>query len=313
MIGREIDMYRVMQMLKPLGKLIKIKGGAGFGARSIAKAVARYVSTRKLSFDIDEVIWLPFWQVPDDDSFLCALKGLSDLFGAEKECLSKSSEYDRLWTHVCRSLDEKNALVVIDPQFVQENGFISSFLNDIFDKIGEEFVSVMLICEDGFDVSAVKKCSEAEITVDPLDFRSTALLFGRICRFVTMGRNERVCTPTKFACLIAPEDADLSQREGKAFKLWRAIGEGIPADVHAAAKAITAAEFDDLVKFAQRPAAEARNMSPIFSLGKAELESQSNDQLIPALHSLEHTNAISSSANSSSLPDVQMTDLPDVQ
>ena len=131
------------------------------------------MSIREHSFSIDEVIWLPFWQQPDNaDAFLFALKGLSEFLKGGSAGLNKSTkyEYDRLWTQLCKCLNGKNVLFVVDPKTLQHGHSISAFLSDIFGRIGANSVAVILVCEDGFDSSVDIKCTEAELTVVSLDF-----------------------------------------------------------------------------------------------------------------------------------------------
>jgi len=256
-VGREMDMYRVIQKLGK-SRLVKITGCPGSGKTSVASSVARYISVRKRTFALfDEVIWLPLIYATRTDTLSPCFYELFAMLQDESLAMSlqHNSRYQEVVGQIFDSLYQAKILLVIETKAfleIRSMNKLSIFLYDLFR--GTMYTRVLLIGQQDFEISLHNSVVESEVVVEPLDFEATATLFGRLCPFVSDNRYSRACTPRQLCNILVPKEKanaklisqknTLSKRCTSIFKM---IGGGVPSSIHLSARDMTPEEYDRLI------------------------------------------------------------------
>jgi O-acetyl-ADP-ribose deacetylase (regulator of RNase III) len=257
-IGREVDIYKVLEALK-VDDVVRIGGPKGSGKTALAAAACRYVDQRRKALGYDEVLWLPAAHgvVPREDTLFADLCELvkrmmqgGDMF--EDQVTMEIS--DRIQVE----LEATRSLIAIDSRkFTTDTAAenLELFLGELFNK---DEVNVKVIV-----VSSSKKGDEEEVEEDtiqlqPIDFKSTALLFGEVSRFITANGCPAAQSPDEFAALIVPPSVAKIPDQGKFSSnrrthLMRQMGNGNPVDVIKAGKSMPASAFIQLIGMANTP------------------------------------------------------------
>lgn len=231
LVGRDKDIYRVLQKLLD-SRLVRVTGAPGIGKGSLTMAVGHYLDKRKTWGD---VFWLPVARDSTSTSLYSQL--YAELLRRNQE-VSLSLE-NRTGKECCdRVLDklhERKALIAIDARKAEDRSLreLGSFLHELFQGTGQ--VKILVVHRQGNPVCSPipsgYPCFETDVTLKPLDFRGTALLFGETCQHVTCSPNE---LPAKLEARQSPE-------------MFKLLGEGVPAKVRIAAKNMTLEECHKLM------------------------------------------------------------------
>lgn len=257
-IGREVAMYEILEALK-VDDVVRIGGPKGSGKAALATATCRYVDQRRKMFGYDEVFWLPpaHGVVPEEDTLfadLCELvsrmmKG-GDMF--EDEDTMEISDRIQI------ELEATRALIAIDSrkfttEVAAEN--LELFLGELFNK-DEVNVKVLVVSSAPDDND--EDAEEDTIQLKPIDFKSTALLFGEVSRFITANGCPAAQSPDEFAALMVPPSVAKIQDQTKFSSSRRAhlmqqMGNGNPLDVIKAGKSMPASAFIQLIGMANTP------------------------------------------------------------
>ena len=281
-VGRELDMYRVLQALKSESRLVRVTGPLGIGKCCLVQAVCHYIKNRSRSYSsLGDIYWLPSGQGIPSDGLLSCFAGLFEMFDfpGPSWSFTEDDEYKVYRRQILDVLHLKRALIVIDARSIllSEGLYkLCLFLEDLFQ--GTEHVKIIVIRELAFDLTSptVRRfsCIETDIEIPPLDFESTVALFGKLCRHVA----ERVCpevsNPRELSNLLVPADqghlnilsTGYSKRSGDILKL---VGEGHPEQVHRAAKDMTTSQYEKLVAIGKKK--EIRVQKSTFK-SRAKLE-----------------------------------------
>ena len=257
-IGREVDIYEVLEALR-VDDVVRIGGPKGSGKSSLVAATCRYVDQRRKMFQYDKVFWLPAAHgvIPEEDTLfgdLCELinrmmKG-GDMF-EDEETMEIS---DRIQIE----LEGTRALIAIDSRkftadVAAEN--LELFLGELFNK-PEINVKVLLISPSS--EGGEEEIEEDTIRLKPIDFTSTALLFGEVSRFITANGCPAAQAPDEFAALMVPPSVAKIQDQAKFSSsrrthLMEQMGNGNPLDVIKAGKNMPASAFIQLIGMANTP------------------------------------------------------------
>jgi hypothetical protein len=261
-VGREVDMYEILESLR-VDDVVRIGGAPGNGKASLVAAVSRYLLKRPKSFLISNVFWLPHlkYVAPDEDSLygdLCQV--VSMLVDAEDD-LWEEEEYKDLRERILIEMEGKRIIFVIDGRLFNTEAsgenlerFLSHLLNE---------TSVKIILLTASEVSASSKTSrshmeETIVHVAPLDFKSSAILFGNASKIVSGRGCPAAHTAEEFAAFLVPPSiaklADQSKNSSRRQnELYERMGNGNPAKIIETASNMSEDEFNDLLRFAQRP------------------------------------------------------------
>uniref|UniRef100_A0A7R9ZCI5 CHAT domain-containing protein n=1 Tax=Pseudictyota dubia TaxID=2749911 RepID=A0A7R9ZCI5_9STRA len=261
-VGREMDMYRIIQNLGR-SRLVRITGCPGSGKASVAAAVARYISVRERTFThFDEVIWLPLIYTTRTDTLSPCFYELFAMLQDEGLAMSlqHNAKYQQVVGQIFESLCQAKVLLVIETKAfleIQSMNKLSIFLHDLFR--GTKNVRVLLICQQGFEISLHNSVVESEVVVEPLDFEATATLFGRLCPFVSDHRYSRACTPRQLSGILVPKekaDVKLFSQQNTLSKrcvdIFKMIGGGVPSRIHLTAREMTPEEYDRLISIGEQ-------------------------------------------------------------
>ena len=183
-VGRELDMYKIISNLSQR-RLIKIKGERGVGKVGLAAAVANYISLRRRSLHIDEIIWLPLVASGGRNNVISISASFQQLFTMLQDeglalRMPQDSQYKKASERIFEYLRETKALIIVEtrPLLVQNQmEKLSIFLNQLYR--GTVHTRVLLVCQEGMDVKI--RQVQSEVVLDTLTFGHTATLFGRLC------------------------------------------------------------------------------------------------------------------------------------
>lgn len=256
-IGREVDMYEVLEALR-VDDVVRIGGPKGSGKSSLVAATCRYVNQRRKMFGYDEVFWLPpaHGVIPDEDTLfgdLCDLVNRmmqgGDMF-EDEETMEVS---DRIQIE----LEATRALIAFDSrkfttEVASEN--LELFLGELLNK-PEVNVKVLLISSSS---EGDEEVEDDTIQLKPIDFKSTALLFGEVSRFITANGCPAAQSPDEFAALMVPPSVAVIQDQAKFSSsrrthLMKQMGNGNPLAVIKAGKNMPASAFIQLIGMANTP------------------------------------------------------------
>lgn len=257
-IGREVDMYEILEALR-VDDVVRVGGPRGSGKATVVAATCRYIHQRKKMFNFDEVFLLPppNGVIPVEDTLfgdLCELttrmmKG-GDMF-EDPETMEIS---DRIQIE----LEGTRALIAIDSRkFITDVGAenLELFLGELFNK---EEIAVKVIV-----IAPPSKGQEDQVEVDTvtlshIDFKSTALLFGEISRFITANGCPAAQSPDEFAALMVPPSVAKLPNQNKfsssrRTQLMTQMGNGNPLNTIKAGKNMPASAFIQLIGLANTP------------------------------------------------------------
>lgn len=257
-IGRELDMCSILEALK-IDDVVRVGGVKGSGKTSVVAATCRYVQKRPKSFQYDDVFWLPPGKgvVPTADTLFGDLaefvgrmvKADGDIFNDEvsMECRER----------IEIELEGRRTLLAIDcRKFVGETA--TSNLEQFLGNLLESDLSVKIILISADAAAHDDDDEDDTIRLGPIDFKSTALLFGEISRFIAANGCPAAQSPDEFAALIVPPSVALLQDRTKVSssrqtRLMSQIGNGVPLEIIRAGKSMPASVFIHLIGMANTP------------------------------------------------------------
>ncbi len=257
-IGREVEMYEVLEALR-VDDVVRVGGPKGSGKCALVAATCRYVDQRRKMFGYDEVFWLPAAHgvVPEGDTLfgdLCELvnrmmKG-GDMFEDDETMeISDRIQIELEGTHALIAIDSRK----FTTEVATEN--LELFLGELFNKpeINVKVLIVSLANQAGDDGA-----ESDTIQLKPIDFKSTALLFGEVSRFITANGCPAAQSPDEFAALMVPPSVAKIQDQAKFSSTRRThliqqLGNGNPLDVIKSGKNMPASAFIQLIGLANTP------------------------------------------------------------
>ncbi|CAJ1954739.1 unnamed protein product [Cylindrotheca closterium] len=270
-VGREVDIYDVLQALRA-EDMVRINGPPGHGKESVVAALADYAILRSEAFGVDGVFWLPPMPgvVPVKDSLygdLCQC--VSTLQDAPEDIWDKNERLMECRDRIDIEMENMKPLLVVDDSLISfvsagaQTGF-ESFLSHLMNTSAAKVIKVMSGGETpsalsgNSMISSSSKIEEASFEISPLDFRSTAKLYGGISNFISSSGCPAAHTATEFAELAEPPfitrvsmpSSVVSQRRSD---LYARMGSGIPAATVAIAQGQSKKAFIELIKIANIP------------------------------------------------------------
>jgi hypothetical protein len=261
-IGREVDMCEVLEALR-VDNVVRIGGVKGSGKTSLVAAVSRYVQQRFKTFKYDDVFWLPPPKgvVPEMDTlfadFVFLMYKIKNLTGSLEEDEDAMECKERIEIE----LEGRRTLLAIDSrEFPTADASVNleNFLGELLNN-AELNIKVILISPDHGSRDEDDDDDEDDtIRMGPIDFKSTALLFGEMSRFITANGCPAAQSPDEFAALMVPPSVAKMQDQNnikstRRTRLMAQIGNGLPSDVIRVAKEMPASAFIHLIGMANTP------------------------------------------------------------
>lgn len=273
-LGREVDMFEMLEALR-VEDLIRISGPPGYGKDSVVGAVADYALQRKESYLIDNVFWLPPppGVVPNEDSLYGDLCQCVDILKDSAEDIWDIDE--RLME--CRDridieMENLRPLMIVDDARISfklrvaQDG-VERFLSHLMNVSQAKVIKIVSNSDASSAISGASnisrttqasKIEEANFEINPLDFSSTAKLYGGISKFISSSGCPAAHSASEFAELAEPSfisrmpnpSAVVSQRRSD---LFVRMGSGIPAATVAIAEGQRKKDFIELIKIANIP------------------------------------------------------------
>jgi hypothetical protein len=92
-LGRDLDIFRIVQALKVGTRLMRVSGPHGIGKSSLVKTCCRYVSSRLHIMNIEDIVWVPFEEERDEDSIFGLFTKLYEGFQDEAPAWAFRQDY----------------------------------------------------------------------------------------------------------------------------------------------------------------------------------------------------------------------------
>jgi len=253
-IGREVDMCRVLDSLR-VEKIIRIGGTRGMGKSSLAAAVCRYVQKRPKSFKYHDVFWLPAARgvVPEEDTLFADLVLYTHLMMNADHDISSDMDALECRERIEIELEGRRCLIALDSRKFETSNAAENLENFIIGLINNPDLDVKIILINSNDED-----EDATISLGPIEFKSTALLFGAISRFITANGCPAAQSPDEYADLVVPPSVANAQKRKSTVsvrrdRLMNVMGDGIPLEVIRAGKTMQANVFIRLIGLANTP------------------------------------------------------------
>jgi len=262
-IGREVDMYEVLESLR-VDDVVRVGGAPGCGKASVISAVGRYVLERPKSFKIDSIYWLPPPEEAegDDDQIYEDLCFLIDLTAEAEDQIWEEPEFAQRRDRVTAALAHMRSILVIDGRMFTTEASGENLEMLLTHLLNEVNMKIVLLTAMEASKSSKTKTSRAEETmanIGPLDLKASALLFGNMSEVVTKSGNPIVHTPEEFAdCIVPPSlakqmSSDEKFESQRCSKLYEILGSGNPTEICKLAASFTENDLRSLLRFAKRP------------------------------------------------------------
>mmetsp|Transcript_17303 Transcript_17303/g.35864 ORF Transcript_17303/g.35864 Transcript_17303/m.35864 type:complete len:848 (-) Transcript_17303:244-2787(-) len=256
--GREVDMCKILDALR-VENIIRIGGIRGMGKSSLAAAVCRYVQMRSASFEFDDVFWLPAARgvVPEEDTLFADLVEYTGLMVKADHNISEDEDALECRERIEIELEGRRTLLTIDSRKFDSEASsesLETFLSELLNNSDLD-IKILLINSNGEE-------EDATLRLAPIDFKSTALLFGTVSRFITANGCPAAQSPDEYANLIVPPSVananKTAQHRKKAVsfrqeRLLSVMGDGVPLEVIRSGKTMQANVFIRLIGMANTP------------------------------------------------------------
>jgi O-acetyl-ADP-ribose deacetylase (regulator of RNase III) len=253
-IGREVDMCRVLDSVR-VEKIVRIGGVRGMGKSSLAAAVCRYVQKRPKAFEYDDVFWLPAARgvVPEEDTLFADLVLYTNLMMNADHDVSSDMDALECRERIEIELEGRRCLIAIDSRKFENTNSAESLENFVSGLMNNTELDVKIIL-----INSNSEEEDATINLGPIEFKSTALLFGAISRFITANGCPAAQSPDEYADLVVPPSVANAQKRKDTVsvrrdRLMNVMGDGIPLEVIRAGKTMQANVFIRLIGLANTP------------------------------------------------------------
>jgi len=264
-VGREIEIYKVLASLQ-IYDSVEVSGHPGCGKQFVVAASLEYALTRRETFSIDQVCWIPAPKqaMVDPDSLYGDLVLCCDLIrDSSEDQWDKSELILDCRERLAVALEGTKVIIVIDNRsFTSKNS--RAALEKLVNFIVMYASSAKVVC-----ITATKEAEESEysaiktshIEIGTLSFLSTALLFGDVSEYVSPSNVTAAVRSAKefsevadapFICHMA-EISDIGGSTRRRADVFQRMGNGLPADVIAAARGLSRNDFDELMKVISKP------------------------------------------------------------
>ena len=267
-IGREVQMYEVLQAIRAVD-VIRVVGPPQVGKGSVVSAACHYAWKRRELLKIDHLLWIPAQNSADDTA-----NTLNDDLNTCAAILCQATT-GNIWQtsdvfldcqkRIETELEGNRCLAVIDLQQF-DTPCAQKGLEQLFTFLLNHGAKMLLMesrsVSDGIslfsNISSVshdtERLEEATIEILPLDFKSSAQLFGEHCPFIANGRCPSAHTAVEFADLLEPKNQpDTTLATRRRSDLFQRIGQGYPEAIRTAAVSMESVEFMELIMTAVRP------------------------------------------------------------
>jgi energy-coupling factor transporter ATP-binding protein EcfA2 len=255
--ARQLDMFRVIKGLKS-SNFVKISGSEGTGKATLAAAVGRYIQERSTGFIFHDMLWLPSLdRYFEDDEVSTRLRDIFDVLKASwadadvcDDLSSLSNRYAQSFRRLLGHFDGRQMLLIINGRDFNTKMLavrLGRFLSDMLHLTNAKIV---LASPRGVRVKVRHSGKEELVILGPLNFQSSASLFGQISQHVSGRKHHDISTPEQFVnLLVRAYHADETTKEGisKNASLFEAIGAGNPGLTVDKARWMPSADYDNLI------------------------------------------------------------------
>jgi len=150
-------------------------------------------------------------------------------------------------------LEGRRCLIALDSRKFETNNSSESLENFISGLLNNPDLDVKIILINSNDED-----EDATISLGPIEFKATALLFGAISRFITANGCPAAQSPDEYADLVVPPSVANAEKRKctvsvRRDRLMNVMGDGVPLEVIRAGKTMQANVFIRLIGLANTP------------------------------------------------------------
>ena len=315
-VGREVDMYEILESLR-VDDVVRVGGPSGSGKVSLLSAVSRYILARPASFGIGAVYWLPPPPdvFPEEDTCYGDFAQVMDLLVEAEDDIWDEELYTECRERIMVELEHQRTILVIDGRVFDSEAAgenLERFLSYLLNEVSIKIILITAYQEEGGGGRARSKRSrsseETMITVGPLDFKSSAYLFGQSCPHISPLGNPMAYTAEEFASIVVPssllkrggggggtEEKDLLRSSPRQQDLYERMGGGNPTAIGKAATSISSKDVMELLREAhhRRPdihhVGSAEDLKRLVQKFTAQQEKAIHDKNVARAHDLGTT------------------------
>lgn len=246
-LGRDIDMYHILNLIMGEKSIVSLIGEPGSGTSGLSHAVCHYINERRSIFykRIDSILITKAPSSGELPRFLDVLRGLQMQLNDDSSTIicGDDDNMDSLMHSVCETVSEKALLVIDDVDY--EKG--SDDQKDLFVFLGElqrRGIKVLLI---GREAMYSPRLHEQPYAIGPLGFYDTVELFSNFCPLLqSPGVERRFREKIASAFEKWQRKYDKERFESLYFDIYQRIGKGIPHQIENAAFSLSQTEIDGL-------------------------------------------------------------------
>lgn len=255
-MGREIDMYRVLNSVLSEQRLVSVLGEKGLGRSSLVYALCHYLNERRSTVIeyIERIYFVRATQNRGSNRFVAVLRELLKKLIMDQPLLQQDPgelDMESLINVICKALNKTKALLVIDrTEFLEgsDKQDLIVFLSNLFQETKTKHVRVLLTGREPLGIASIGGVPEKGYPLGPLTFQNTVTLFSNLCphlhtpadrkRFIN-----RVAPNSDGQSGLLPTDKGLTERTKFIF---RTLGDGVPSRIENAAATVTSEVLDRL-------------------------------------------------------------------
>ena len=254
-LGREVDMFHVLGAILTK-RLVSVIGEPGIGRSSLVCAICHYINERASTIlGIEQIFHVKTKQGRGGDRCRVLIQSLFNKLGDTRGTLHPVGispiGMEELSDQVCSTLKNAKALIVFDRTELLENNDEAQdfpmFLSNLFRETRN--VRVLLTGRKPLGIPSIGGVVEHHYNLGGLNFANSVRLFANLCPHLHTPAEryqffQRMIIDSHQADLVA-SDPNATERTRKLFKI---LGNGMPAKAEKAAYSISADDVTNLGK-----------------------------------------------------------------
>jgi AAA ATPase domain len=240
-LGREVDMYKVLQqLLEKQQRLVSVVGVTGVGRSSLVKALCHYINERASTMlDIEHIY---FVKAKHDSRrrkrSLALMRRLLQLLvdaGKVSAPVQDPSDIETITDASCRALKNDKVLIVFDRVDLLDDAEEANEFPIALKTLLSETRNLKVLLTNRKPLG-IPSITEKSYELGPLSLGNTVHLFAQLCPFLhTIAERHKLLQALANDLEqvdLLPTDPDLSPSTTKVFEF---MGSGIPAQIEKAA------------------------------------------------------------------------------
>mmetsp|Transcript_31654 Transcript_31654/g.76597 ORF Transcript_31654/g.76597 Transcript_31654/m.76597 type:complete len:1119 (+) Transcript_31654:56-3412(+) len=250
-IGRAVDQYRILKLLKQPARLTCVHGPSGMGKTALVKAVCQYVHYRLNMMDFSDIQWIDTSQ----DRLSRSEEHLQPVLDLIHASIPRPSKFlDEAWVPISQLVEtfqHRKTLLVVDAKHISDKDAarkLGIFLEEFIKATRHVKAIVIYNDEDGIKASNLR-VEHQSYSVEPLSLEWSARLFSRLCPETLLREKHYGIETSQQLCeVLVPSsktmDTTVTPRQQM---LWDMVGGGDPRRTLNVARTFTRQQYLDLL------------------------------------------------------------------